>query len=132
MKICDAVRLCKTYGENTTLAELLLFSYETSSPMFGDVGSAVIDEDGMCYIDIEQMFSETANVDIDYYVFLQKEGSGDIWVEKKEENYFVVRGTPKLNPKDTKYILIILKTMRKRYSYEKSNIIHTLNHGRRR
>ena len=42
------------------------------------------------------MFSETANVDIDYYVFLQKEGSGDIWVEKKEENYFVVRGTPKL------------------------------------
>lgn len=23
MKICDAVRLCKTYGENTTLAELL-------------------------------------------------------------------------------------------------------------
>lgn len=84
------------YVETENYGERLLFSYETSSPMFGDVGSAVIDEDGMCYIDIEQMFSETANVDIDYYVFLQKEGSGDIWVEKKEENYFVVRGTPKL------------------------------------
>lgn len=84
------------YVETENYGERLLFSYETSSPMFGDVGSAVIDEDGMCYIDIEQMFSETANVDINYYVFLQKEGSGDIWVEKKEENYFVVRGTPKL------------------------------------
>ena len=84
------------YVETENYGERLLFSYETSSPMFGDVGSAVIDEDGMCYIDIEQMFSETANVDIDYYVFLQKEGYGDIWVEKKEENYFVVRGTPKL------------------------------------
>ena len=84
------------YVETENYGERLLFSYETSSPMFGDVGSAVIDEDGMCYIDVEQMFSETANVDIDYYVFLQKEGSGDIWVEEKEENYFVVRGTPKL------------------------------------
>lgn len=84
------------YVETENYGERLLFSYETSSPMFGDVGSAVIDEDGMCYIDIEQMFSETANVDINYYVFLQKEGSGDIWVEEKEENYFVVRGTPKL------------------------------------
>lgn len=84
------------YVETENYGERLLFSYETSSPMFGDVGSAVIDEDGMCYIDIEQMFSETANVNIDYYVFLQKEGSGDIWVEEKEENYFVVRGTPKL------------------------------------
>lgn len=84
------------YVETENYGERLLFSYETSSPMFGDVGSAVIDEDGMCYIDIEQMFSETANIDIDYYVFLQKEGSGDIWVEEKEENYFVVRGTPKL------------------------------------
>lgn len=84
------------YVETENYGERLLFSYETSSPMFGDVGSAVIDEDGMCYIDIEQMFSETANVDIDYYVFLQKEGSGDIWVEEKKENYFVVRGTPKL------------------------------------
>lgn len=84
------------YVKTENYGERLLFSYETSSPMFGDVGSSVIDEDGMCYIDIEQMFSETANVDIDYYVFLQKEGSGDIWVEEKEENYFVVRGTPKL------------------------------------
>lgn len=84
------------YVETENYGERLLFSYETSSPMFGDVGSAVIDEDGMCYIDIEQMFSETANVNIDYYVFLQKEGSGDVWVEKKEENYFVVRGTPKM------------------------------------
>lgn len=84
------------YVETENYGERLLFSYETSSPMFGDIGEATTDENGTCYVDIEQIFSETANIDIDYYVFLQKEGYGDIWVEEKRENYFIVSGTPNL------------------------------------
>ena len=29
-------------------------------------------------------------------MFLQKEGDGDCWVDKKEQTYFIVKGTPGL------------------------------------
>jgi hypothetical protein len=74
----------------------LLYSYETPTPMFGDVGSGVIGEDGTCYIEIDDVFSETARVDLAYQVFLQKCGAGDVWVAEKHATYFVVSGTPNL------------------------------------
>lgn len=72
------------------------YCYEMASPMFGDVGEASISEDGTCLIDIDDIFQESTNVGIEYYVFLQKEGDGDCWVDKKEQTYFIVKGTPGL------------------------------------
>lgn len=80
----------KNYGTQT------FYCYEMASPMFGDIGEASIPEDGTCLIDIDDIFQESTNVGIEYYVFLQKEGDGDCWVDKKEQTYFTVKGTPGL------------------------------------
>ena len=48
-------------------------------------------------MDICDIFAETARVDLSYQVFLQKEGPGDIWVSKKTDRYFTVRGTENLD-----------------------------------
>lgn len=72
------------------------YCYETATPYFGDIGTAQTDETGKCYIDIDDIFAETVNTGVEYQVFLQKEGQGDIWVEEKTDSYFVVRGTENL------------------------------------
>lgn len=80
----------KNYGTQA------FYCYEMTSPIFGDIGEASISEDGTCLIDIDDIFQESTNVGIEYYVFLQKEGDGDCWVDKKEQAYFTVKGTPGL------------------------------------
>lgn len=72
------------------------YCYETATPYFGDIGTAQTDDKGKCYIDIDDIFSETVNTGVEYQVFLQKEGQGDIWVEEKTDSYFVVKGTENL------------------------------------
>ena len=74
----------------------LLYAYETPTPLFGDVGSGVIGDDGFCYVEIDDIFSETVRADLAYQVFLQKCGEGDCWIEEKHSAYFVVQGTPNL------------------------------------
>jgi len=74
----------------------LQYCYETPTPMFGDIGTAQTDETGKCYIDIDDVFQETVNTDVEYQVFLQKEGKGDLWVEEKTPTYFLVNGTENL------------------------------------
>lgn len=71
----------------------LLYCYETPKPYFGDIGEATLDEDGVCYIFLDDIFAETVNTDCQYQVFLQKYGPGDVWVEERTKNYFIVRGT---------------------------------------
>lgn len=72
------------------------YCYETATPMFGDIGTAQTDETGECYISIDDIFAETVNTGIEYQVFLQKEGQGDLWVEEKTHTYFTVKGTENL------------------------------------
>lgn len=71
----------------------LLYCYEMPSPMFGDIGEGMIDDSGICYIYLEDIFTETINTGIEYQVFLQKEGPGDLWVDSKEPAFFIVKGT---------------------------------------
>ena len=73
-----------------------LYCYEMPSPMFGDIGEAWLDENGEYYGYLDDIFSETVRTDIEYQVFLQKEGRGDIWVESKNSIFFVIKGTPGL------------------------------------
>lgn len=74
----------------------LLYCYEMPSPMFGDIGEGMIDDSGICYIYLDDIFTETINTGIEYQVFLQKEGAGDLWVDSKEPAFFIVKGTPGL------------------------------------
>lgn len=82
--------------ETENYQDRCLYCYETPTPLFGDVGEAVIDEDGFCYVDVDDIFSETIANHVEYQVFLQKEGSGDCWVADKQRRYFVIEGTPGL------------------------------------
>lgn len=75
----------------------LLYCYEMAEPVFGDFGSGVLDENGECIVEIDDIFSETITLDSEYHVFLQKEGQGDLWISEKNSRYFVVSGTPGLS-----------------------------------
>lgn len=84
----QAVRETKNYGEKG------VYCYETPTPYFGDIGSGEISEDGKCYIDIEDILKEMINTEMQYYVFLQKCGEGDLYVSECSPDYFIVTGTP--------------------------------------
>lgn len=93
----------------------LQYCYEMASPIFGDIGEAVTDESGKCYIYLDDIFLETVNTDIEYQVFLQKEAAGDLWVDQKSREYFVVNGTPKLK------FAWEIKVKQKDFEYERLN-----------
>ena len=83
-------------AETDNYSERLLYCYETPTPIFGDLGETVIDSDGLAYVDIDDIFSETIAGHVEYQVFLQKEGAGDCWISDKQSHYFVIEGTPGL------------------------------------
>lgn len=80
----------ENYGER------LLYCYEMAAPLFGDVGCGKLDESGECYILFDDIFAETINSEMEYQVFLQAEGEGSLWIDKKKKEYFIARGTPGL------------------------------------
>lgn len=93
----------EVYGSKSRVAEtkdfgkILEYCYEMPCPVFGDIGRAKVAEDGKCYIYIDEAFSQTIADSNKYHVFLQKEGEGDIWVDEKHPDYFIVKGTSGLN-----------------------------------
>lgn len=103
----QAVRQTEDYGEKG------VYCYETPTPLFGDIGSGEISEDGKCYIDIEDILKEMINTGIQYYVFLQKRGEGDLYVSECRQDYFLVTGTPGLR------FFWELKAKQKGYEYNR-------------
>lgn len=103
----QAVRETENYGEKG------VYCYETPTPYFGDIGSGEISEDGKCYIDIEDILKEMINTGIQYYVFLQKRGEGDLYVSECRQDYFLVTGTPGLR------FFWELKAKQKGYEYNR-------------
>lgn len=77
-------------------SDRLLYCYETPTPLFGDIGEAVLDEEGICYVDLDDIFTETIAEQVECQVFLQKEGEGDCWIAEKTPRYFIIQGTPNL------------------------------------
>ncbi|MDU7213022.1 hypothetical protein [Clostridium sp.] len=71
-------------------------AYETATPYFGDIGRGKTNKEGICIIHIDELFKMGANTDIEYEVFLQKRGKGDIWIKESNPLYFIVEGTPNL------------------------------------
>ena len=103
----QAVRETENYGEKG------VYCYETPTPYFGDIGSGEISEDGKCYIDIEDILKEMINTGIQYYVFLQKCGEGDLYVSECCPDYFIATGTPGLK------FFWELKAKQKGYEYNR-------------
>lgn len=90
----DGTKSRKAKTEN--YQDRLLYAYETPTPLFGDIGEAKLDEEGICYVDLDDIFTETIAEQAEYQVFLQKEGEGDCWIAEKKPRYFVIQGTPGL------------------------------------
>lgn len=82
--------------KTSNFGDVLQYCYEMASPIFGDIGEAQTDDNGECYIFLDDLFGETVNSECEYQVFLQKEGRGDLWVDEKKSNYFVIKGTENL------------------------------------
>ena len=61
----------RDYGERK------LYAYETPTPYFGDIGEAVIAEDGLCYVSIDPVFAQCVSL-AGYQVFLQSYGKDTI------------------------------------------------------
>lgn len=106
--------------------EVSFYCDETPTPLLSDYGEGTIASDGLCYVDIDDIFREAVNSNIQYFVFLQKESSGDCWVKEREATHFVVQGTPdlrftwgiKVKQKGTEHL---------RFSGEEQNLrIHSL------
>lgn len=115
------VKQTEHYGEASFYCD------ETPTPLLSDYGEGTISSDGLCYVDIDDIFRETVNSNIQYFVFLQKEGSGDCWVKERMDTHFVVQGTPglrftwaiKVKQRGTEHL---------RFSEEEQNLrIHSLN-----
>lgn len=91
------------YGTKSVIAktenygEQAFYCYETPTPVLGDFGGSTIGDDGISIISIDDIFRESTETEIEYYVFLQNEGEGQSWVSKKTDTYFVVQGTPGLH-----------------------------------
>lgn len=71
-------------------------AYETAEYYFGDLGEAIIGEDGICKIEIDKIFRECVNTSIPYHVFTQTY-NGKIDSIERFENEFVVYGQPNTN-----------------------------------
>lgn len=74
-----------------------LSAFESAAPMFMDAGTGTIDESGVAYIFLEDVFMETISEYAEYYVFLQKYGSGECFVSERRYGCFIVTGTPGLS-----------------------------------
>lgn len=100
-------------AETEDYGNRLQYCYETPSPMFGDIGEGQTDASGICVVEIDDVFAETVNNGMEYQVFLQKEGRGDLWVSKKTPAYFIVEGTENLK------FAWEIKARQKGYEYER-------------
>lgn len=77
-------------------SDRLLYCYEMAAPYFGDIGEGITDENGVCYIHIDDILGEVVNTDVEFHVFLQPYGKGNVYVAERTPNYFVVKGTSNL------------------------------------
>ena len=71
----------------------LEYCYEMATPYFGDIGEGITDENGVCYVFIDDVFAEVIDTNCAYQVFLQVYGEGTVYVEERNSSYFIVKGT---------------------------------------
>ncbi len=75
----------------TSQGPVTINAYETAEYYFGDLGEAQTGSNGIAYIGIEKLFNETVNTTVPYQVFLTAYGPGNIWVDQRMSDRFVVR-----------------------------------------
>lgn len=82
--------------ETDHFGDVCLSAYETATPYFGDIGTGQCDDNGLCYIYLDDIFKETIIDGCEYYIFLQSYSSENVYPIEKNVDYFVVKGKPYL------------------------------------
>lgn len=80
----------KNSAVKTSQGDVAVSAYETAEYYFGDIGEGQTDSNGVAYVGIEKLFNETVNTSIPYQVFITAYGPGNVWVEQREHDRFVV------------------------------------------
>lgn len=75
----------------TSQGTVAINAYETAEYYFGDLGEAQTGSNGIAYVGIEKLFNETVNTTIPYQVFLTAYDPGNIWVDQRMSDRFVVK-----------------------------------------
>lgn len=108
----------------TSQGAVAINAYETAEYYFGDIGEGQTSTDGIAYIGIEKLFNETVNTTIPYHVFITAYGAGNIWVDQREHNRFIVKS----DQPNLKFSWEI-KAKRKGYEHTRlQNVDDKLNH----
>lgn len=108
----------------TSQGTVAINAYETAEYYFGDIGEGQTSDDGIAYIGIEKLFNETVNTTIPYHVFITAYGPGNIWVEQRKHNRFIVKS-------DQPNLKFSWEIKAKRKGYEQTrlqNVNDKLNH----
>lgn len=108
----------------TSQGPVTINAYETAEYYFGDIGEGQTSTDGIAYIGIEKLFNETVNTTIPYHVFITAYGPGNVWVDQREHNRFIVKS-------DQPNLKFSWEIKAKRKGYEQTrlqNIDDKLNH----
>lgn len=66
---------------------------ESPEPMFFDAGSGTIDADGLCYIEINPIYEETASATVERRWYVTPTSDGALWVDKQPWGA-IVHGAP--------------------------------------
>lgn len=83
----------KNASVTTSIGQVNISAYETAEYYFGDIGRGRT-LNGECVINIDPLFAETVNTDIQYEVFLTPYGPGQIFVDPDDmhPDSFTVKG----------------------------------------
>lgn len=84
----------KNRAIETEYGVILMNAYETASPMFGDIGTGMIDETGTCDIYLDELFLACMDQCCKYVVFLQSYSATNVYVSGISNIHFTVRGEP--------------------------------------
>ncbi|OYS70349.1 hypothetical protein [Limosilactobacillus reuteri] len=81
----------KNSAVKTSQGDVAVSAYETAEYYFGDIGEGQTGDSGIAFVGIEKLFSETVNTSIPYQVFITAYGPGNLWVDQREHDRFVVK-----------------------------------------
>lgn len=81
----------KNSAVKTSQGDVAVSAYETAEYYFGDIGEAQTGDSGIAFVGIEKLFNETVNTNIPYQVFITAYGPGNLWVDQREHDRFVVK-----------------------------------------
>lgn len=108
----------------TSQGTVAINAYETAEYYFGDIGEGQTDSNGVAYVGIEELFGETVNTTIPYQVFITAYGPGNVWVEQRKQDRFMVKSSQP----NIKFGWEI-KAKRKGYEHTRlQNVDNKLNH----